>query len=84
MDALVGAQAKGLSANTVSRLKSDWIQEHQEWSQRDLSQKRHACFRVEGVYSYVRMDDRLCLPVIIGVTEHGHNELVTGRTLLLV
>jgi putative transposase len=24
----------------------------------------------------VRMDDRVCLLVIIGVTEHGHKELV--------
>lgn len=28
--ALVGEQAKGLSANTVSRLKADWIKQHQE------------------------------------------------------
>lgn len=30
----------------------------------------------DGIYSQVRMDDRLCLLVIIGVTEHGHKELV--------
>ena len=29
-----------------------------------------------GVYSNVHMDDRLCLLVIIGVTEHGGKELV--------
>ena len=28
------------------------------------------------MYSNVRMDDRLCLLVIIGVTEHGRKELV--------
>lgn len=74
--ALVGEQAKGLSANTVSRLKADWIKQHQEWCQRDLSQKRYAYFWADGIYSNVRMDDRLCLLVIIGVTEHGHKELV--------
>lgn len=74
--ALVGEQAKGLSANTVSRLKADWIKQHQEWSQRDLSEKRYAYFWADGVYSNVRMDDRLCLLVIVGVTEHGHKELV--------
>ena len=31
---------------------------------------------VDGVYSNVRMDDRVCLLVIIGVTEHGHKELI--------
>ena len=74
--ALVGEQAKGLSANTVSRLKAEWINQHQEWSQRDLSQKRYAYFWADGVYSNVRMDDRLCLLVIVGVNEHGHKELV--------
>ena len=74
--ALVGEQAKGLSANTVSRLKAEWVNQHQEWSQRDLSQKRYAYFWADGVYSNVRMDDRLCLLVIVGVNEHGHKELV--------
>lgn len=74
--ALVGEHAKGLSANTVSRLKADWIKQHHEWSQRDLSQKRYAYFWADGIYSNVRMDDRLCLLVIVGVTEHGHKELV--------
>lgn len=27
----------------------------------------------------VRMDDRLCLLVIIGVTEQGHKELIAGE-----
>lgn len=73
---LVGEQAKGLSANTVSRLKAEWINQYQVWSQRDLSQKRYAYFWADGIYSNVRMDDRLCLLVIVGVDEHGHKELV--------
>jgi len=32
----------------------------------DLSGKRYAYVRVDGIYSTVRMDDRLCLLVIIG------------------
>ena len=67
---------KGLSANTISRLKQHWGDEHREWSQRDLSQKRYVYFWADGIYSNVRMGDRLCLLVIIGVTEHGHKELV--------
>jgi len=74
--ALVGDQAKGLSANTVSRLKAKWEQEHQAWQRQDLSQKRYVYWWADGVYSNVRMDDRLCLLVIIGVTEHGRKELV--------
>ena len=76
LSALVGEQAKGLSANTICRLKESWLKEHQLWNQRDLSDKRYVYFWADGIYSNVRMDDRLCLFVIIGVTEHGHKELV--------
>ena len=76
LSALVGEQANGLSANTVSRLKANWLDEHKDWRRRDLSQKRYVYWWADGVYSNVRLDDRLCLLVIIGVTEHGHKELV--------
>jgi transposase-like protein len=74
--ALLGDQAKGLSANTISRLKSQWLEEHQQWRQRDLANTRYVYWWADGVHSNVRMDDRLCLLVIIGVTEHGRKELV--------
>lgn len=76
LSALVGEQANGLSANTVSRLKAKWLNEHKDWRRRDLSQKRYVYWWADGVYSNVRLDDRLCLLVVIGVTEHGHKELV--------
>ena len=74
--ALLGDQAKGLSANTISRLKQHWIEEHRNWCQRDLSRSRYVYWWADGIYSNVRMDDRLCLLVIIGITEHGRKELV--------
>lgn len=76
LSALLGDGAKGLSSNTICRLKADWSTEHQDWRQRDLSQKKYAYFWADGIYSNVRMDDKLCLLVIIGVTEHGNKELV--------
>jgi len=76
LGSLLGEHAKGLSANTVSRLKSQWLEEHQSWQRQDLSQKRYVYWWADGIYSQVRMDDRLCLLVIIGVTEHGQKELV--------
>jgi len=76
LSSLLGDQAKGLSANTISRLKQSWNDEHRQWSQRDLSQSRYVYWWADGVYSNVRMDDRLCLLVIIGVTEQGKKELV--------
>ncbi len=74
--ALVGEQAKGLSSNTICRLKECWLKEYQAWAGRDLASKRYVYFWADGIYSNVRMDDRLCLLVIIGVTEHGRKELV--------
>jgi transposase-like protein len=74
--ALVGEQASGLSASTISRLKDRWQDEHKLWQQRDLSGKRYVYLWADGVYSNVRQDDRLCLLVIVGVTEHGRKELV--------
>lgn len=41
-----------------------------------LAQKRYVYWWTDGVYSNVRMDNKLCLLVIVGVTEHGHKELV--------
>jgi len=76
LGSLLGEQAKGLSANSVCRLKNQWLDEHQNWQRQDLSQKRYVYWWADGIYSQVRMDDRLCLLVIIGVTEHGHKELV--------
>lgn len=76
LSSLLGKNAKGLSANTISRLKSQWLDEHYQWRHQDLSQKRYVYFWADGIYSNVRMDDRLCLLVIIGVTEHGKKELV--------
>lgn len=76
LTALVGEQAKGLSANTVSRLKARWLEEYTAWQRHDLSQKRYVYWWADGVYSNVRMDNKLCLLVIVGVTEHGRKELV--------
>jgi len=76
LQALVGDQAKGLSPNTVARLKAQWLEEHVEWRRRDLGNKRYVYLWADGIYSRVRMDDKLCLLVILGVTEHGRKELV--------
>lgn len=74
--ALLGENAPGLSASTITRLKGIWQEDYQRWQQRDLSQKRYVYFWADGIYSQVRMDDRQCLLVIIGATADGHKELV--------
>jgi len=76
LSALVGKDAPGLSAPTVSRLKTIWEQDLKVWKKRDLSDKHYVYFWVDGIYCNVRMDDKQCLLVIIGATENGKKELV--------
>ena len=74
--ALLGQNAPGLSAATISRLKTIWQQDFEQWQRRDLSQKRYVYFWVDGIFCNVRMDDKQCLLVIIGATEDGIKELI--------
>ena len=76
LQALLGENATGVSANTVCRLKAKWLDEHKAWRQSDLSNKRYVYWWADGIYSRVRLDDRLCLLVIVGVTASGDKELV--------
>jgi len=75
--ALLGKDAKGLSAGAVSRLKQCWIQEYDDWRTRDLSRERYVYIWADGIYFNVRSDDaRHCILVVIGVTASGHKEFL--------
>ena len=74
--ALVGKDAPGLSAPTISRLKTIWQDDLKQWQQRDLSNKRFVYIWADGIYCNVRMEERQCLLVIIGATKEGKKELL--------
>ena len=75
--ALVGPQAKGLSASTIVRLKSVWEEQFQEWNQRSLEGKKYAYVWADGVHFNIRLEeDRLCILVLMGATEDGRKELI--------
>ena len=77
LSALLGPDAKGLSANTIQRLKDVWSQEYAEWNARDLTGKRYVYMWVDAIYFNVRLaDDRACILVILGATADGKKELV--------
>jgi len=76
LEALLGEGATGLSANTVSRLKQGWEHDYDQWRQRDLSKRRYVYLWADGVYSQVRMDDKLCLLVLIGSDDTGRKEVL--------
>jgi putative transposase len=74
--ALVGKDAPGLSAPTISRLKSIWQEDLDQWQKLDLSHKRYVYIWADGIYCNVRMEERQCLLVIIGATQDGKKELL--------
>jgi transposase-like protein len=75
--ALLGPEAKGLSASTVMRLKGIWEQEYQEWNQRDLTGKQYVYIWADGVYFNIRLEDgRQCILVLMGATAEGKKELI--------
>jgi transposase-like protein len=75
--ALLGKDAGGLSASTITRLKEAWSEEHARWSKRDLSAKRYVYFWVDGIHMQARLEDEAqCLLVIIAATPEGKKELV--------
>jgi putative transposase len=50
LTALLGREAPGLSASTISRLKAVWQEEHERWSHRDLSNRRYVYLWVDGIH----------------------------------
>ena len=75
--ALLGADAPGLSASTLVRLKEVWQGEMERWQRRDLSARHYVYFWVDGIYFSARLEEeKQCILVIIGATAEGTKELV--------
>ena len=74
---LLGPDAKGLSANTVSRLKRAWAGEYDSWREQPLGKEPWVYIWADGVYSGLRgQDDKLCALVIIGVNARGEKHFL--------
>jgi len=77
LEVLVGPEAKGLSASTVSRLKRSWAQEYQAWCEAPLDKDRWVYVWADGVYSGLRAEQaKLCVLVVIGVNERGEKHFL--------
>jgi len=75
--ALLGRDAPGLSAGTISRLKAVWQAEHARWEKRSLANKRYVYLWVDGIHFGVRMEEaNQCILVVMGATADGKKELV--------
>jgi transposase-like protein len=78
LEGLLGEDASGLSATTVSRLCKEWEAHHERFRKRLLSFCRYAYLFVDGIHVSVRLgeDPKVCLLVVIGVREDGVKELL--------
>jgi putative transposase len=75
--ALLGPEAKGLSAPTITRLKGVWQQEYQDWSKRSVAGKQYVYVWADGVYFNIRLEGgRQCILVLMGATADGKKELI--------
>lgn len=69
---LLGPDAAGLSANTVSRLKRDWAKEYDGWRNAAFDDEPIVYIWADGIHSGLRGEtDKLCALVIVGVTARG-------------
>jgi len=74
---LVGPQAKGLSASTVSRLKQVWGEQYHQWRRDSLDKDRWVYIWADGIYSGLRGEqEKLCALVVIGVDERGQKRFL--------
>ncbi len=74
---LVGPDAAGLSANTVSRLKREWADEYETWRKSDLGKGEWVYIWADGIYSGLRGEEaRLCALVVVGVNSRGEKHFL--------
>jgi transposase-like protein len=77
LEALVGPEAKGLSASTVSRLKQAWRGEYEAWRGRRWDQEQWVYVWADGIYSGLRAEQqRLCALVVVGVNARGEKHFL--------
>jgi len=78
--AILGPDAPGLSATTVTRLKSVWADEYDAWRKRSLVGKEYAYVWADGIHFNIRLEgpesNRQCILVLMGATRDGKKELI--------
>ena len=77
LQALVGVDAAGLSATTITRLMTGWQDEYQAWNRRSLEGRHYVYLWADGIYFNIRLEeDRQCILVLMGATADGRKELI--------
>ena len=75
---LLGTEASGFSATTITRLLQVWQEEYKAWRQRPLQDKTYVYVWADGVYFNVRLgeEDRLAGLVLVGALPDGTKEVI--------
>jgi putative transposase len=78
LEQLLGEDAAGLSATTISRMCKEWEEHHDRFRKRHLGFSRYAYLFMDGIHVNVRLgeDAKVCLLIVIGVREDGEKELL--------
>jgi transposase-like protein len=77
LQALLGPQATGLSAATITRLITTWQGDYDAWNKRSLKGKQYVYVWADGVHFNIRLEeDRQCILVLMGATAEGKKELI--------
>ena len=77
LQALVGPQAAGLSATTITRLTAAWQVEYQAWNRRSLEGRHYVYVWADGIHFNIRLEeDRQCILVLMGARADGRKELI--------
>jgi putative transposase len=77
LKALIGPEATGFSATTITRLLKTWQDDYKAWRKRSLKGKEYVYVWADGVYFNVRLEeDRLACLVIVGVRPDGRKEVI--------
>ena len=77
LQALLGPNAAGLSATTVTRLITTWQRDYETWNKRSLEGKQYVYVWADGVHFNIRLEeDRQCILVLMGATPEGQKELI--------
>lgn len=77
LSAILGPDCPGLSATTITRLKSVWEAEYKDWSSRSLEDKEYVYVWADGIHTNIRLEeDRQCILVLMGATKDGRKELI--------
>jgi putative transposase len=77
LQSILGRDVPGLSASTITRLKSTWENDYRDWSKRSLEGKQYVYVWADGVHFNIRLEeDRQCILVLMGATVDGKKELI--------